>query len=59
MPGLAELPLVAVTGYGQAGDRERSREAGFLAHLVKPLDIDRLATLEAELAGRKSARGSG
>ncbi len=32
------LRLVAVTGYGQEGDRERSRDAGFAAHLVKPVD---------------------
>ena len=32
--------LVAVTGYGQADDREASRAAGFNAHLVKPVDVD-------------------
>jgi len=30
--------LVAITGYGQDGDRERSREAGFDVHLTKPID---------------------
>jgi CheY-like chemotaxis protein len=35
-----ELRLVAVTGYGQDNDRKRSREAGFAAHIVKPVDID-------------------
>jgi two-component system, sensor histidine kinase len=30
--------LFAVSGYGQASDRERSRQAGFDAHLVKPVD---------------------
>jgi CheY-like chemotaxis protein len=29
--------LIAVTGYGQAQDRQRSREVGFDAHLVKPV----------------------
>ncbi|HET9492054.1 MAG TPA: ATP-binding protein [Methylomirabilota bacterium] len=29
--------LIAVTGYGQAEDRRRSKEAGFDAHLVKPV----------------------
>lgn len=28
--------LVALTGYGEASDRERTRRAGFHAHLVKP-----------------------
>jgi PAS domain S-box-containing protein len=36
--GHADMLLVAVTGYGQASDRQRSGEAGFDAHLTKPLD---------------------
>jgi signal transduction histidine kinase len=34
--------LVAVTGYGQAADRRRALEAGFDAHLVKPVGADDL-----------------
>ena len=34
---LAEL-IVAVTGWGKAEARERSREAGFDVHLVKPVE---------------------
>jgi CheY-like chemotaxis protein len=34
------LRLIAVTGYGQSTDRQRSREAGFDEHLVKPIDFD-------------------
>jgi PAS domain S-box-containing protein len=34
------LRLVAVTGYGQDSDREQSRDAGFDAHLVKPIDLN-------------------
>ncbi len=34
------LLLAAVTGYGRDSDRESSREAGFDAHLVKPVDPD-------------------
>jgi PAS domain S-box-containing protein len=34
--------LFALTGYGQATDRERSREAGFIAHFVKPVDVKQL-----------------
>jgi signal transduction histidine kinase/CheY-like chemotaxis protein len=34
--------LVALTGYGQAEDRQRSREAGFDLHLTKPVDPDEL-----------------
>ncbi len=34
--------LIAITGYGQEIDRSRSREAGFLLHLVKPVDLAKL-----------------
>jgi len=40
LPGLAGIKLVAVSGYGQASDRERTAAAGFEAHLVKPVPID-------------------
>jgi signal transduction histidine kinase/CheY-like chemotaxis protein len=39
------LRLVALTGYGQASDKARSTEAGFDAHLVKPVDLRRLEIL--------------
>jgi CheY-like chemotaxis protein len=39
--------MIAVTGYGQASDRARTREAGFAHHLVKPIDLDELGTLVA------------
>jgi signal transduction histidine kinase len=42
------IRLVAVTGYGEAASRSRSAEAGFEAHLVKPLDLQAfLRLLEA------------
>jgi PAS domain S-box-containing protein len=50
MDGLADVRLVAVTGYGQAADRRRSMEAGFDAHLVKPVDLEALGALIARLA---------
>jgi signal transduction histidine kinase len=37
------LRLLAVTGYGQETDRARSVDAGFHEHLVKPIDLARLA----------------
>jgi signal transduction histidine kinase len=36
------LVLIALTGYGQPDDRRRALEAGFDAHLVKPVDFDAL-----------------
>jgi signal transduction histidine kinase/CheY-like chemotaxis protein len=41
-PGFAGLRLVALTGYGQDQDRQRSAEAGFDAHLVKPVGVEEL-----------------
>lgn len=51
LPGLKDIRLVAVTGYGHAEDRLRSREAGFDDHLVKPVEF---AVLERTLAGIRS-----
>jgi len=39
--------FVALTGYGQERDRELSRQAGFDHHLVKPVDIAKLAQILA------------
>ncbi len=48
--GLQQALLVALTGYGGEDDRRRSQEAGFNAHLVKPLDLDALNGLLARPA---------
>ena len=42
LPGCAHAALIAVSGYGQEQDRRMSREAGFDAHLVKPVPPDQL-----------------
>jgi two-component system CheB/CheR fusion protein len=34
----SRIKLVAITGYGQPGDRVRTLEAGFDTHLLKPID---------------------
>jgi signal transduction histidine kinase len=47
-----EMQLVAVTGYGQASDKERSHQAGFAAHLVKPIHLARLQELLDSLRPR-------
>jgi signal transduction histidine kinase len=40
-----DVRLFAVTGYGEPRDHQRSRDAGFEQHLVKPVDIECLAGL--------------
>jgi two-component system CheB/CheR fusion protein len=59
---LAHTCLIALTGYGQPSDRAVGREAGFDAHLVKPVRVERLLELLAEMqpqVGREHARPHG
>jgi PAS domain S-box-containing protein len=53
-PAFRNSVLIAITGYGQESDRQRSRQAGFDYHLVKPVDFARvkeiLATVSVEVA---------
>jgi signal transduction histidine kinase/CheY-like chemotaxis protein len=48
-PWGAKAVLVAVTGWGEAVDRQKSKKAGFDHHLVKPVEPDVLTTLLASL----------
>jgi signal transduction histidine kinase/ActR/RegA family two-component response regulator len=52
--GRHSIVLVAVTGYGQDNDRERSFRSGFDHHLLKPVDVTVLETLLASLGTRRS-----
>ncbi len=46
-PKWRDIPLVALTGLGQEQDRERTAAAGFVDHLLKPVDLSLLErTLE-------------
>ncbi|MBL8826855.1 MAG: PAS domain S-box protein [Planctomycetaceae bacterium] len=51
-PQLADMILVALTGYGQDSDRREALEAGFDHHLIKPVDFHALRDLLASLATR-------
>jgi PAS domain S-box-containing protein len=44
-PALSGASLVALTGYGQAEDRQRALESGFDRHLTKPISHDQLMDL--------------
>lgn len=43
LPAGKEVAIIAVTGWGQEGDRQRTAAAGFIAHLTKPVNVDQLA----------------
>jgi len=53
-----DLTVVALTGWGQEEDRQRSREAGFDAHLVKPVDYDNLTKLLTSLPSAYGGDGA-
>ncbi len=44
-PRYANIPAIALTGFGREEDVESARQAGFTIHLTKPLDIDQLLWL--------------
>ncbi len=44
------LPAIALSGYGQEEDVNRSREAGFNAHLTKPVDFEHFYRVIADMA---------
>jgi PAS domain S-box-containing protein len=46
-PQTKDVRLIAMTGYGQDSDRQRSQEAGCEHHLVKPVDPEKLQDLLA------------
>ena len=49
MPGYETVPMVAVTGYSMFDDKERSTNAGFNAHMTKPIDPRALLELIDQL----------
>jgi CheY-like chemotaxis protein len=52
LASLEGIRIVAVTGWGLDSDRARTREAGFDAHLVKPVDVSTLEDVLADLTPR-------
>jgi PAS domain S-box-containing protein len=58
MPELAGTMFVAMTGFGHPSDRERTRAAGFHAHLVKPVELTQFDALLAQAEARHGKRDS-
>ena len=47
--GMKSVRLIALSGYGAESDQTRSREAGFVRHLVKPVDPSALPNIISEV----------
>ena len=49
---IANIPGIAISGFGNNGDIERSLQAGFAEHLIKPIKLDKLEdAIERAVAG--------
>ena len=53
----ASMFLIAVTGWGQEEDRQRSSEVGLNVHMVKPVEPAALERLFAELRRERDGQG--
>jgi CheY-like chemotaxis protein len=49
LPGLSDVPAIAISGYASEEDRERALAVGYLALVPKPVDVDTLFTLIQDL----------
>jgi two-component system CheB/CheR fusion protein len=52
LPRMQSACLIAVSGYGQEADMQRSQQAGFDRHLLKPVYLQQLNALLSEMAAR-------
>lgn len=55
LPWGQDVVIIALTGYSQDEDRQRTQEAGFDWHLVKPVDLAVLPNLLTELIDQAQA----
>jgi CheY-like chemotaxis protein len=46
----SDIPAVAMSGFGQPADRDRTHAAGFCEHIIKPVDAAELRALITRLA---------
>jgi two-component system, cell cycle response regulator DivK len=52
-PATKDIPVIAITAYGQVGDETKAREAGFSEFLAKPVSTRELPSIiRRHLAGR-------
>lgn len=51
-PGSQDVLMIALTGWGQSDARQRTIDAGFDHHLIKPVDFDEIRRLAARALGK-------
>jgi CheY-like chemotaxis protein len=51
---MPKMPAIALTAYTRTVDRTRALQAGFQAHVPKPVDPHELVTVAASVVGRLS-----
>ncbi len=54
-PVFQNMVIVAITGYGQEADRQRSLDAGFNHHLVKPADFGKVQEILATVSAKATS----
>jgi CheY-like chemotaxis protein len=57
-PQVEHATIVAISGWGQEGDRRKSAAAGFDAHLVKPIEVEALLKVLMDSQADRSSRSS-
>ena len=55
LPAGSDVPVLAMTGHTRAEDRKRALAAGFDAYATKPIQLDALVRLVAEVVQKRSA----
>lgn len=56
LPRMANVPALALTGFGRVSDVDRAHSVGFSKHFTKPLDIDKLLVTVRELTHRNGTK---
>lgn len=56
LPQMANVPALALTGFGRVSDVDRAHREGFVKHFTKPLDIDKLIVIVRELTSHNGTK---